>query len=486
MGTISFDPLKVLKTLNFSDAYTLCVIPTQSIEMVCTEVQIRKLMRLAKSHPLHVAAMKVGMSLSSAKRYVKLGGKRKPRKQAERTYRTREDPFSKVWIEVKTLLERDSGLEAKTIMDWLMVRYPGEFSAGQIRTLRRRIKDWRVLEGPERKDVFFAQTLRPGAQSQSDYTWCNSLKITIAGEPFPHLLYHFMLPYSRWEFVWICFVESYETLTIGYQKAVVQLGAVAAEHRTDNLAAAVPIGADRNIFQRRYMNFLAHFGVTPSANNPGCSNENGSVEKSHDLFKRAVDQRLRLDGTRDFKSVEDYEALLRSMISDRNNQRAERVKEEIACMLPLPKGAWDETREFSVSVNAFSTISINKAIYSVPSRFIGLKLRAQLNHERVKVFYGRHLCLRNAAQRARGERHQLSAHYFSPATKTESISKLSIQRRTFSATRFSSGVRCNGKSGPRKVRQGVPPNTASSRSGRRNDSRACIARNFSGRRNSKQ
>ncbi|MBX3148951.1 hypothetical protein KF728_02255 [Candidatus Obscuribacterales bacterium] len=140
------------------------------------------------------------------------------------------------------------------------------------------------------------------------------------------------------------------------------------------------------------MNFLAHFGVTPSANNPGCSNENGSVEKSHDLFKRAVDQRLRLDGTRDFKSVEDYEALLRSMISDRNNQRAERVKEEIACMLPLPKGAWDdETREFSVSVNAFSTISINKAIYSVPSRFIGLKLRAQLNHERVKVFYGRHL-----------------------------------------------------------------------------------------------
>lgn len=69
------------------------------------------------------------------------------------------------------------------------------------------------------------------------------------------------------------------------------------------------------------------------------------------------------------------------MISDRNNQRAERVKEEIAYMLSLPKGARDETREFSVSVNAFSTISINKAIYFVPTRFIGLKLRAQLNHE---------------------------------------------------------------------------------------------------------
>lgn len=288
-------------------------------------------------------------------------------------------------------------------MDWLLAKYPESFYEGQIRTLRRRIKDWRVLEGPERKEVFFAQNLQPGAQSQSDYTWCNELNVAIDGEPFPHLLYHFMLPYSRWEFVWICFVESYETLTTGYRKAIAALGAVAPDHRTDNLAAAVPIGSDRYVFQIRYSDFLAHYGVKPSANNPGQSNENGPVEKSHHIFKHAVDQRMRLTGKRDFKSIEEYENFLRTMISERNQQRTEKLAEELKVLLPLPKGAWDEARQFSVSVTAFSTISIEGAIYSVPSRFIGLRLKALMYYDRVKIYYGRHFVL-EAPRRSVGER----------------------------------------------------------------------------------
>ena len=359
--------------------------------MVCTKEQIRLLMRHSKTQPLSVAAAKAGMSLSSAKRYIKMGGKRKVRKKEERQYRTRRDPFAEVWSEVRGLLECDAGLEAKTIMDWLLAKYPTWFKPGQIRTLRRRIKDWRILEGPERKEVFFAQNLIPGVQSQSDYTWCNALEVSVDGEFYPHLLYHFMLPYSRWEFVWVCHTESYETLTLGFRKAVQALGAVAAEHRTDNLAAAVPIGADRHVFQKRWQDFLAHYGVKPSANNPGCSNENGSVEKSHHLFKHALDQRLRLRGNREFKTVEEYESYLRVMVSERNNQRKERLDEELKALRPLPSGAWDEAKEYSVSVTAFSTITVDSAIYSVPSRFISVKLRALLYHDRIKVYYGRHL-----------------------------------------------------------------------------------------------
>ncbi len=87
--------------------------------------------------------------------------------------------------------------------------------------------------------------------------------VTIAGEPFRHMLYHFMLPFSRWEFVWICFTESFETLTGGYSRAVRALGAVAEEHRTDNLAAAVPIG-EKHVFQTRWEHFLSHYYVRPT------------------------------------------------------------------------------------------------------------------------------------------------------------------------------------------------------------------------------
>lgn len=63
------------------------------------------------------------------------------------------------------------------------------------------------------------------------------------------MLFHFMLPYSRWETALIAFSESFESLTEGYAAAVKDLDAVAPDRRTDNLAAAVPIGEQQK-FQK--------------------------------------------------------------------------------------------------------------------------------------------------------------------------------------------------------------------------------------------
>lgn len=360
--------------------------------MTCTNEQLRILIKYSITHNQAIAAAKAGMSLSTAKRYLRMRGKRKKRENRSRTWRTREDPFKDVWPILREMLMRDSGLEAKTLMDWLLEQYPGQFDRGQERTLRRRVHDWRVLEGPERREVMFPQNILPGKQSQSDYTHCNELGISIAGVFFPHMVFHFMLPYSRWEFVWICFSESYETLTTGFGRAVRALGYVAPEHRTDNLAAAVPIG-ERHVFQKRWTDFLKHFDCEPSANNPGRSNENGSVEKSHDLFKHAIDQRLRLRGSREFASVEDYERFLDDAVAERNRHRAERLKEEISFLKAVPANDWYEPRQYSATVTAWSTISVGGAVYSVPSRFIGQKLRVLVDFQTVKVYYGRHLVL---------------------------------------------------------------------------------------------
>jgi transposase len=270
--------------------------------MTCTKAQVRKLMRLRQTHSREVAAAKAGMSENTARKYVKQGGEILA--APERDYRTRRDPFREVWWELEKMLEGDSGLEAKTLMRWLLERYPDQFRPTHLRTLQRRVSHWRALHGPE-KEIFFPQNLQPGKQSQSDYTNCNELGVTIAGEPFEHLLFHFMLPYSRWEAVSIAFTESFQSLTEGFEKAVNDLGGVAPEHRTDNLAAAVPIGGEKREFQRRWKDFLNHYDVEPTTNNPYQSNENGSVEKSHDLLKRGLDQRLRLRGSKDFPTRED-------------------------------------------------------------------------------------------------------------------------------------------------------------------------------------
>src|SRR5207244_3472694 len=81
---------------------------------------------------------------------------------------------------------------------WLQAQYPGRFADGQVRTLQRRIKQWRAVQGPA-KEVFFTQVHEPGRLGASDFTHCSELGITIGGVSFPHLIYHFVLTYSNWE-----------------------------------------------------------------------------------------------------------------------------------------------------------------------------------------------------------------------------------------------------------------------------------------------
>ena len=67
------------------------------------------------------------------------------------TWRTRPDPFAKVWDEIEQRLRVDPGLQAKTLFEYLQERGPGRFGEGQLRTLQRRIKHRRALEGPPRE-----------------------------------------------------------------------------------------------------------------------------------------------------------------------------------------------------------------------------------------------------------------------------------------------------------------------------------------------
>ena len=65
------------------------------------------------------------------------------------------------------------------------------------------------------------------------------LNITLAGVPFPHLLYHFVLTYSNVEGVNICFSETFEALAEGIERVLWQIGGAPAQHRTDHLSATV-------------------------------------------------------------------------------------------------------------------------------------------------------------------------------------------------------------------------------------------------------
>ncbi len=302
---------------------------------IITDTQVRKLRQLlGEGHPLYREALKVGMDTKSARKY-RQADRLPSELNTPRTWRTREDPSQDVWPQLRDLLERNPGLQAKTLCEDLQGRFPGRFPDIQLRTLQRKIKAWKATEGPP-KEVFFDQIHRPGQLGASDFTHMGDLHVTLAGQLFDHMIYHFVLTYSNWEAATVCFSESFESLSQGLQNALWELGGVPQMHRTDRLSAAVNNLGDRDLFQQRYRALLAHYGLKAQAINARKAHENGDAEQSHHRFKTAVDQALMLRGSRDFEDQADYERFLRKLLARRNSTRTERLCEERSELRDLP------------------------------------------------------------------------------------------------------------------------------------------------------
>jgi hypothetical protein len=325
------------------------------------------------------------MDEKTARKYRRLG-KLPSELKGEHTWRTRGDAFAEVWEELKERLERNPGLEAKSLFEDLQRRWPGRFADGQLRTLQRRVKAWRALEGPAR-EVFFAQVHTPGRLCQSDFTSMRSLGVSIQGHPFDHLIYHFVLSYSNWETGTICFSESFESLSQGLQNALWELGAVPRVHRTDRLTTAVHKPEHPEEFTRRYTALLRHYGLEGSKTQRASPHEIGDVEQRHHRFKKALEQALMLRGSRDFATREDYDAFLRKLFAQLNAGRRARLAQELKVLKRLPAGRLESCKRLRVAVGPGSTIRVNHHVYSVDSRLIGERVEVRLFPEHLELWY---------------------------------------------------------------------------------------------------
>ena len=351
-----------------------------------TDQQVRRLFKLMQTEATgYIAAAKAGMDEKTARKYVN-AGKLPSELLIEHTWRTRADPFEAHWEEVREQLAESPGLEAKTLFEDLQRRFPDMFSDGQLRTLQRRVKRWRALEGPS-KEAFFPQLHRPGELAQSDYTHMGKLGITINKQPFDHLVYHFVLTYSNWETGSICYSESFESLSEGLQAALWELGGVPQTHQTDRLTAAVHNALHAEEFTQRYQALLKHYGLIGRKSQAASPNENGDVEQRNHRFKRAVQQALLLRGSFDFDSIDEYRDFLHKLFARLNRGRRERFLEEQRVLRNLPERHLESCTRLEVGVGRASTIRVSNNTYSVASRLIGETLQVQLFADHLDLYY---------------------------------------------------------------------------------------------------
>ena len=355
---------------------------------------------MTKTGSVGTAAARAGMSRNTATKYLKTD-KMPSEMSAARTWRTRPDPFDEDWAWVEEHLVEAPGFEAKTLFDELTRLHPGRYQDGQLRTLQRRIKQWRATKGPD-KELFLPQDHVPGEAMQTDFTWMNSLRITIGGEPYEHMLCHSTLPYSDWSWATPCQSESLAAFRKSVPAALDRLGRRPEFHQTDNSSAATHwLSGGKREFNDDYAALMKQLGMKPRTIAVGKSEQNGDIEAANGALKRFIEQQLLLRGSRDFESHADYVAWLSGVLEIRNRGRSKRLQEDLAAMQPLTTAVITEYTEVTVRVTSGSTVSIKKCSYSVPSRLRGERVRVRIYDDRILIFYGDQLQV--STERMRGE-----------------------------------------------------------------------------------
>ena len=341
---------------------------------------------MRQEKPLYQAADKSGMSEKTARKYLK-ANKLPSEMKNKHQWKTHPDIFENIWVEIQTMLGINHGLEAKSLLHYFQQKYPGQYQDSHLRTLQRRIKHWRATEGPS-KDVMFEQVHHPGELSQSDFTHMDDLGVTISGEHFKHMVYHFVLTYSNWEHAKICFSESFESFSEGLQESLWVLGGITTVHQTDQMSSAVHKVEDRKVFTDRYQGLLKHYGLEGRKIQVREPHENGDIEQRHYRFKNAVKQALMLRGSSEFESRLAYNEFLSQLLKQLNTGRSVKFTEEKQTLKSLPPTKLDAIKHLTCRVRSGSTLSIDRNMYSVNSRLIGEKVDVKMTSERIEIWVG--------------------------------------------------------------------------------------------------
>lgn len=358
--------------------------------MLTPDRKVRKLMEeYQKTGNLSKSALNADLDPKTARKYL-TSGKLPSQTSVDHTWKTRLDPFEKDWSACEAMLIDAPEIEAKSIFETLCTANPGKYQEGQLRTLQRKIRNWRALEGPD-KEIYFPQEHYPGKRMSTDCTHADELGITINGDAFPHLLCHCVLTYSNWQWATICHSESLLALRRGIQAAVFQLGHIPQEHWTDHSSAATHVpaaveGPDRQ-FNQGYLDIMTHFGMKPHTIQVNSPHENGDVESLNGVLKRRLKQHLLLRGSRDFDSIKSYQEFLEKALRKANSIRSERLEEELKQMPIVKISKLAEYNEHTCTVRSSCTISVKRRIYSLPSRLIGRKVTVRQYEDHIQVLY---------------------------------------------------------------------------------------------------
>ena len=313
--------------------------------------------------------------------------KRRPTKLAPQ----QESSVERWAAEVKVMQER--GAKPVAIFDRLRLEnadFTGSLSA--IKRLCRRLDAER---GPRAEDVAICVETAPGQVAQVDFGDVGKLYDPKAGVLRRAYVFVMVLGYSRHMFAQIVFDQTTETWVRLHVEAFEHFGGVPAVLVPDNLKAAVIRAAfavdEKSVLNRSYRELARHHGFKIDPTPPYTPEHKGKVESAVKYVKHNFMR------PRDELDVSVLRPQLAVWIDEIAGQRAHGTTREAplrrfqsveqAALLPLPGTAYELAVWHTAKVHTDTHVVFDKAMYSVPWRFIGKQVTVRACGESIALFF---------------------------------------------------------------------------------------------------
>jgi len=233
--------------------------------------------------------------------------------------------------------------------------------------------------------------LDPAVGQEAEVDWGSAVAV-LGGEEVPLKFFCMRSKYSGKHFVRFYPCERQQAFFDGHMEAFRFFGGIFPVLIYDNLTTAVQKilrGKDR-VEQESFRKFHAYYNFTSRFCNPASGNEKGGVEGLVGFARRNY-----MVPVPEGESLADLNELLLlscfsygdHKIKGREKAVNELFEEERAHLIALPGVEFSNIQVLSSQVDPYATVRVDKNRYSVPTRCVGLKVRANVSVDRVDLFY---------------------------------------------------------------------------------------------------
>lgn len=318
-------------------------------------------------------------------RYIKIQSGEITPNPSSRIYKSKLDGYKEIILEKVDKY----GCSAMAIYKFIVKKgYAGKYS-----TVASFVKDHK---DNEKKKATIRFETNPGLQAQVDWKEDMSL-VSRTGEIFKFNIFLIVLGYSRYKYIAITSDRTQDTLLKCLSEAFIHFDGVPREILFDNMKTVIDRSKSsftKAVLNQRFEYYAKDIGFNPIACRPYRPQTKGKVESLAKLMDRLKAY------NEEFENWTELCTICRNFMDDINAEISQgslrvpstELEKEREYFLPLPKASILEKyvshhEEKTYLVNRESMIRFEGKKYSVPTRFIGMRMTVKRDDLNLSIYY---------------------------------------------------------------------------------------------------